>query len=219
MTDFLTEYGYGFIVVVVLLESVALPLPGESLVVAAGMLASSGKMNILLVLGASFLGSVLGDNVGYFVGRRYGRAAIVKWGDKFGFDEDKLRMVEEKFRSYGFIIVLIARFVFILRQLNGFVAGMMHMRWPQFLLYNSISAAAWTAVYGLTAYYFGKALTHFLEEQSTWAIIAISGSICAIGMFGTYKVLFDAKKARKTKADREKSGTLDREQSEGRSST
>ncbi|EAU40883.1 hypothetical protein FP2506_18384 [Fulvimarina pelagi HTCC2506] len=201
MTDFLTQYGYSLIVVVVLLESVAMPLPGESLVVAAGMLASSGKMNILLVLGASFLGSILGDNIGYFVGRRYGRAAIVRWGDRVGFDEDKLTMVEEKFNSYGFVIVLIARFIFILRQLNGFVAGMMRMRWPQFLLYNAISAALWTAVYGLTAYYFGKALTHFLEEQSTWAILAISGTICAIGMFGTYKVLFDAKKEKKAKAD------------------
>ncbi|MER0236825.1 DedA family protein [Fulvimarina sp. MAC8] len=211
MTDFLTQYGYGFIVVVVLLESVAMPLPGESLVVAAGMLASSGKMNIFLVLGASFLGSILGDNIGYFVGRRYGRAAIVKWGDRVGFDEDKLTMVEEKFQSYGFVIVLIARFVFILRQLNGFVAGMMHMRWLQFLLYNSISAALWTAAYGLTAYYFGKALTHFLEEQSTWAIIAISGLICAIGMFGTYKVLFDAKKEKNAKGT-QKNGREEREE-------
>ncbi|MEN3793567.1 DedA family protein [Fulvimarina sp. MAC3] len=209
MTEFLTEYGYGFIVVVVLFESLALPLPGESLVVAAGMLASSGKMNILLVLGSAFLGSVLGDNIGYFIGRRYGRAAILKWGDKVGFDEDKLKMVEEKFQSYGFIIVLIARFVFILRQLNGFVAGMMHMNWLQFLLYNAISAALWTAAYGLSAYYFGKALTHFLDVHSIWAIIGISGSICAIGMYGTYKVLFDAKKQKKAKVDEQKANSQD----------
>ena len=99
-------------------------------------------------------------------------------------------MVEERFRSYGFVIVLVARFVFILRQLNGFVAGMMHMPWPRFVLYNAISAALWSAAYGVTAYFFGKALEHFLHEQSTLAIVLVAGSICAIGMFGTYKWLF-----------------------------
>ncbi|MDY8108557.1 DedA family protein [Fulvimarina sp. 2208YS6-2-32] len=193
MIGFLTQYGYGFILLVVLLESVALPVPGESLVIAAGMLASRGDLDIVLVLGAAFVGSILGDNIGYAVGRRYGRRAIVRWGGKVGFGQDKLKLVETKFRSYGFVIVLIARFVFILRQLNGFVAGMMRMPWPQFLLYNSISAALWTAAYGLTAFYFGKALELFLEEQSTWLILLISGSVCAIGMFGTYKVLFDEK--------------------------
>ena len=190
MTEFLAQYGYGFIALVVCLESTGLPLPGESLVVAAGMLASNGQMNIWLVLASAFLGSILGDNLGYWVGRRYGRPAVIKWGHKVHFGEDKLEMVEERFRSYGFVIVLVARFVFILRQLNGFVAGMMHMPWPRFVLYNAISAALWSAAYGVTAYFFGKALEHFLHEQSTLAIVLVACSICAIGMFGTYKWLF-----------------------------
>ena len=68
MTEFLAQYGYGFIALVVCLESTGLPLPGESLVVAAGMLASHGQMNIWLVLASAFLGSILGDNLGYWVG-------------------------------------------------------------------------------------------------------------------------------------------------------
>ncbi|RFC64332.1 DedA family protein [Fulvimarina endophytica] len=205
MTEFIEQYGYGFILIVVLLESLALPLPGESLLVAAGMLSSNGELNLLLVLGAAFFGSIIGDNIGYLIGRRYGRAVVVRWGGKVGFGEDKLAMVEDRFQHYGFMIVLVARFVFILRQLNGFVAGMMRMNWLQFLLYNSISAALWTGAYGISAYYFGEALKHFLDEQSTIAILAISGTICAIGMFGTYRVLFSGGPASKD-GERDASG-------------
>ncbi|KQT88053.1 DedA family protein [Aurantimonas sp. Leaf443] len=195
MTAFLVQYGYGFLALVVLLESTGLPLPGESLVVAAGMLSGDGTLNIWLVLAAAFLGSVAGDNLGYLVGRRYGRRMVVKWGSKVGLGPEKLAIVEARFRTYGLAIVLVARFVIILRQLNGFVAGMMHMPWPRFLAYNCISAALWSAAYGLGAFLFGKALSHFLEEQSTLAIVGVALGICLVGSVGTYKVLFARDKA------------------------
>jgi len=191
LTEYLIQYGYAFIFVVVLLESTGLPLPGESLIVAAGMLSGEGSFNIVAVLIAAFSGSIVGDNLGYLVGRRYGRKIVVRWGAHFGLGEKRFAMVEERFQTYGFAVVLVARFVIILRQLNGFVAGTMRMNWPVFLFYNCISAALWAGAYGLGAYVFGAAFRHFFAEFGTWPIILIAGGVCLVGVVGTYRFLFN----------------------------
>ena len=190
MTGYLTQYGYAFLFVVVLFESTGIPLPGESILVASGMLAGEGSLNIWEVLFAAFAGSIVGDNLCYLVGRRYGRRIVVRWGSRFGLGEKRFAMVEERFKNYGFAVVLVARFVIILRQLNGFVAGTMRMSWPIFLFYNCISAALWSAAYGAGAYLFGSAFRHFFEAYSTWPIFVIAALVCVIGMVGTYKFLF-----------------------------
>ncbi|MEF2552422.1 DedA family protein [Aurantimonas sp. A2-1-M11] len=190
MNGYLSQYGYGFLFVVVLFESTGIPLPGESILVASGMLAGEGTLNIWLVLLAAFSGSIVGDNLGYLVGRRYGRKIVVRWGSHFGLGEKRFAMVEDRFKNYGFAVVLVARFVIILRQLNGFVAGTMRMSWPIFLFYNVISAALWTAAYGAGAYLFGSAFRHVFEGYSTWPLYVVAGLICLVGVIGTYKFLF-----------------------------
>jgi len=200
VTDYLAHYGYAFLFLVVLLESTGLPLPGESLVVAGGLLAGEGTFNIFLVLLTAWAGSVVGDNLGYAVGRRYGRKIVVRWGERFGLGEKRFKMVEERFQDYGFAVVLVARFVIILRQLNGFVAGTMHMNWGVFLLYNSISAALWSLAYGGLAYAFGTAFQKLFEGYSTWPLYVAAVVVCLIGCVGTYKFLF-----RRTDEDGEES--------------
>lgn len=195
MTEYLVQYGCGLLFIVVLLESTGLPLPGESLVVAGGLLAGEGSLHILLVLGAAFFGSIIGDNIGYLVGRRHGRAMVVRWGERFGLGEKRFKMVEERFQNYGIAVVLVARFIIILRQLNGFVAGTMHMNWPVFLLYNSISAAAWSLAYGGLAYLFGTAFQTYFSGHSTWPLYLAAIAICLVGCVGTYKFLFSRDEA------------------------
>lgn len=190
MTDLLAEYGYLFLALVIFAESTGVPVPGESLVMAAGMLSSDGQLDIFAVLFATWLGAILGDNVSYLVGRRYGRSAVIRWGHKVGLGAEKFAQVERTFRAYGFWVVLSARFIIILRQLNGFVAGTMRMSWPRFMLLNSISAMLWTGAYGLGAYAFGTALEHFLDSHSTLTILAIAISVSLVGFLGTYRVLF-----------------------------
>ena len=190
MTEYLAQYGCGLLFLVVILESTGIPLPGESLVVAGGLLAGEGSLNILVVLGAAFFGSIIGDNIGYAVGRRYGRKMVVRWGERFGLGEKRFKMVEERFQNYGIAVVLIARFVIILRQLNGFVAGTMRMNWPVFLFYNSLSAAAWSLAYGGLAYLFGTAFQTYFSSHSTWPLYLVAVAICLIGCVGTYKFLF-----------------------------
>ena len=202
MTEYLSQYGVVLLFVVVLFESTGLPLPGESLVVASGMLAGEGSFSLIAVLVAAWGGSIVGDNIGYFVGRRYGRKIVVRWGSKFGLGEERFRMVEERFQHYGIAVVLIARFVIILRQLNGFVAGTMKMNWPVFLLYNSISAALWAGVYGGGAYFFGAAFRNFFDSHDTWPIFVAAGLVCIIGCVGTYKFLFNEDAARERESGR-----------------
>ncbi|MBO0661541.1 DedA family protein [Jiella sp. MQZ9-1] len=193
MTEYLAQYGTGFLFLVVLLESTGLPLPGESLVVAGGLLAGQGSLSLWLVLGAAWAGSIVGDNIGYAVGRRYGRTIVVRWGEHFGLGEKRFKMVEDRFDNYGIAVVLIARFIIILRQLNGFVAGTMKMNWPVFLLYNSISAALWSLAYGGLAYAFGSAFQTYFAGHSTWPLYVAAAAICLIGCVGTYRFLFHSK--------------------------
>lgn len=193
MTEYLTSYGYAFLFVVVLLESTGLPLPGESLVMAAGMLAGEGTLSMTAVFLTAMGGSIVGDNLGYLLGRRFGRGMVVRWGEKVGLGERRFAMVEKRFEDYGIWVVLVARFIIILRQLNGFVAGTMHMNWPKFLLLNTISAALWAGAYGLGAYIFGAAFRVFFAEHGTWPIIVIAAGICLVGCIGTYRFLFREK--------------------------
>lgn len=204
MTEYLSQYGVVLLFIVVLFESTGLPLPGESLVMASGMLAGQGSLSLVAVLLAAWGGSIVGDNIGYFVGRRYGRKIVVRWGSKFGLGEERFKMVEERFQHYGIAVVLIARFVIILRQLNGFVAGTMKMNWPVFVLYNSISAALWAGAYGGGAYFFGAAFSKFFDSHATWPIFVAAGLVCVIGFVGTYKFLFSEDSAR----DRQSGGQV-----------
>jgi membrane protein DedA with SNARE-associated domain len=101
----------------------------------------------------AWAGSVLGDNVGYVIGRTLGRATISRYGAKIGLTDARMRAIERIFARYGSATVLFARFFSILRQLNGIVAGTLGMSWWRFLLFNAIGAALWVAVWVFAATY------------------------------------------------------------------
>jgi membrane protein DedA with SNARE-associated domain len=101
---------------------------------------------------------VLGDNVGYVIGRTVGRATLTRCGAKIGLTETRMSEIERIFLRYGSVTVLFARFFSILRQLNGIVAGMLKMPWWRFLLFNALGAALWVALWVFTAAYFSRYL-------------------------------------------------------------
>ncbi|MFV0473839.1 MAG: DedA family protein, partial [Pikeienuella sp.] len=104
--------------VTVTLESFGAPLPGESVMVATSAKAALGKVSIVHVALAAFLGSVLGDNIGYLIGRKLGQPAILRYGRRFGITQAAVTKAEDIMRRRGPIIVVGARFVVLLRQLN-----------------------------------------------------------------------------------------------------
>jgi membrane protein DedA with SNARE-associated domain len=177
---YLREYGIAAVFVVVCLEAFGVPLPGETLVIASGLLASRGDMNIVLLVGAIWSAAVLGDNIGYAIGMFGGRRLVLRHGARVGITEPRLARVEGFFSRYGAEIVMVARFFVGLRQLNGLIAGTVGMPWPRFLLYNAIGAALWTGVWGLGAYVLGHHISAILPWFHRFGYAAIALAALAV---------------------------------------
>jgi len=131
-------------------------MPGETMLIAAALLASGHELDIAVVLPVAFTAAVLGDNVGYAIGRFGGRALVLRLGRRLFVTEEKLAKVEGFFSRRGAIIVVVARFIEILRQLNGIAAGIAGMPWRRFLFFNALGAALWAGFWGTFFYQVGR---------------------------------------------------------------
>jgi membrane protein DedA with SNARE-associated domain len=164
VAPYLDRYGYAAVMVALLLESFGLPLPGETMLIAGAALAAEGGLRLAPLLACAWLAAVLGDNIGFAIGRFGGRRLILRYGGRIGITDGRLARVEGFFHRYGGEVVLIARFFAVVRQLNGLVAGTAGMRWWRFLAYNAAGAALWVAAWGLGVYYFGQSLGHVVAR-------------------------------------------------------
>jgi membrane protein DedA with SNARE-associated domain len=149
------EYGVPALFVTMFFETLGAPLPGESALILSAGAAAAGKLDIRAVVVAAWLGSVLGDNVAYLIGRRLGRPAILRYGRRVCITEARYAKAEAIAKRHGPLMVMAARFVVVLRQLNGLVAGTIGMRWPVFLAANAAGAALWVGLWTTLAYRFG----------------------------------------------------------------
>jgi len=187
LEPFVHEYGAAAVMVILTLESLGLPLPGESVLVLASVLAGRGELSLPFLMLAAWAGAVMGDNIGYLIGRRLGRILIIRYGAKIGITAGRLSKVEAVFGRYGSVTVAFARFVNVLRQLNGVVAGMLKMDWRRFLFFNALGGALWVSAWTLTGFYLGahvsdiKAVAHDLERAG--AILGLGVLIAAL-VFG-----------------------------------
>ena len=136
-------------------ESFGLPLPGESALVAGSVLAARGDLPIIAVALAGWSAAVLGDSTGYLIGWLGGRSLLLRFGPSIGLTAERFERVVAQFHRYGFMVVLLARFVVILRQFNGLVAGTLSMPLVRFVPANAIGAGLWVAVWGVGPYLFG----------------------------------------------------------------
>jgi membrane protein DedA with SNARE-associated domain len=152
---YLQQYGLVTLGVIIYFESLGAPLPGESALVSASLLASRQDFAIADVCLVVWIAAVLGDFTGYLIGQFGGRPILERYGWIVKLTPERLLRFEEIFRVRGPIIVVTARFFVILRQLNGLIAGSMKMPWLRFLLANMVGAALWVAVWGLGPYFFG----------------------------------------------------------------
>ena len=172
LEHFVRGYGVAAVTVILTLEALGAPVPGETLLIFSAVLAARGEMSLPALLVCAWAGSVLGDNIGYWIGRRLGRVAVTRYGSRIGITPQRFDAIEGVFARYGAATVGFARFVNILRQLNGIVAGTLGMPWRRFLLFNALGAALWVAVWVLGAFYLG-------EHISTIARIGHHGGVVA----------------------------------------
>jgi len=149
------QYGVVAVFVILTFESFGAPLPGESLLIAASILAGHGDVSFMSLFFAAWAGAVMGDNIGYLIGRRLGHRLLQHLGGKFGLTAERLARVEAVFARYGPATVGFARFFNVLRQLNGVVAGSLEMPWRRFLLFNALGGALWVLAWTTIGYYLG----------------------------------------------------------------
>jgi membrane protein DedA with SNARE-associated domain len=156
----LESYGYLVVFLLVMIESIGVPVPGETALIAAALYAgSTHKLEIWWVIAAAIAGAIIGDNIGYSIGRYGGARLLLRHGHRLGLHEGRLKIGIWLFRRHGGKVVFWGRFVSILRTYAAFLAGTNQMAWPRFLVFNAAGAIVWATVYGVAYYVFGSALS------------------------------------------------------------
>lgn len=170
------QYGYLAVGGLILLEDFGVPSPGETVLIAGAFFAGLGHLDILLVFLVGFAGAVIGDNIGFAIGNYGGEPLIKRYGKYVLLTPERVGKATDFFERHGGKVIIIARFVEGLRQLNGIIAGMSRMAWPKFLSFNIIGAALWTAAWSAVGYFGGSHIETFLHYELYFAI-AVAAAI------------------------------------------
>jgi membrane protein DedA with SNARE-associated domain len=165
----LDRHGYAAVVALVGVESFGVPAPGQTILIAAGVYAGAGQLNLAAVLGLGWLAAVVGDNLGYAIGHYGGRKLVLRFGRYVRLTGDRLATAERFFARHGNIVVPVARFIDGLRQVNGIVAGLAQMEWRRFLAYNMLGATAWVGLWVLVGYLAGAHIETIYREFQRYA--------------------------------------------------
>jgi membrane protein DedA with SNARE-associated domain len=184
MTHFLTHNGLPLLFAVVMIESFGIPLPGETALIAFGVLAAEGHYSIASVIALAAAGAIVGDNLGYWlIGRLGGRALFRRWRWLNQYSDRVLPRAEALMARHGGKTVFFGRFVSILRYTVAWVAGLSGMQWWRFLFWNAAGGIAWATAVGLTAYYGGRAAADAIQRYGLYAAAAVLVAII-IGWLG-----------------------------------
>jgi membrane protein DedA with SNARE-associated domain len=151
---YIVTYGVIVVFAIVYFEMLGAPLPGETGVITASLLAVHGELSIVNVFAAVLMGTTLGGITGFAIGSFGGRKLLVRYGPSVKLTPERLAAFESRFVTQGAWIVVIARFVPFLRQLNSMIAGAMGMPWKTFLIANVAGALLWTSVWTVGPYIF-----------------------------------------------------------------
>jgi membrane protein DedA with SNARE-associated domain len=179
LTPILASHGYLAVFGFLFIESFGAPVPGQTMLMAAGVFAGAGKLNVAGVAIVGFLAAVAGDNVGYLIGHLGGRGLVLRFGRYIFVTEERLKKAENFFGRHGGKIVAVARFLDGLRQLNGVVAGIVGMPWRRFLACNALGAMAWVGVWTSVGYLAGGHLTVIYQQFHRYQalVLLVAGAI------------------------------------------
>ncbi len=188
-------YGYVIVFAAIMIESMGVPFPGETmLIIAAAYAASNPQLSIYLVIASAASGAIVGDNLGYWIGREGGRRLIMKYGRFVGLTDERYLKAQVFLKKHGGKAVFFGRFVSVARTWIAVLVGAHHLNWVQFLIYNVLGGIVWATLYGSLGYFFGQNLP-FLEK-----IIKDVGLGLTAGVIGALVVYFFIRKKRKARA-------------------
>jgi membrane protein DedA with SNARE-associated domain len=177
----LATYGYLAVFFFVGIESLGIPVPGETMLVTAAIYAgTTGRLSIFWVIVASSAGAILGDNIGYVIGRTGGYRLLKRYGRYIRLEENRLRLGQYLFHKHGPKVVFFGRFVSVLRIFAAFLAGVNHMHWRRFLIFNAAGGIIWSTIYGIAAYLLGQQLLRLSGPVD--AALAVAGVMVIIAV-------------------------------------
>ena len=178
--NLIQTYGLWVLFPVVMLEGMGIPVPGETALVAAAVYAgSTNKISIASVVLVAALAAIIGDNIGYLIGRSIGLQLIVRYGRYIRVNESRLKIGRYLFLRHGGKIVLIARLITVLRAFVPLLAGINRMRWRYFLLMNAIGGICWASLFGGVAYLFGEEINRVTGPVRLLLLVAAIGLVIA----------------------------------------
>jgi membrane protein DedA with SNARE-associated domain len=176
----LQHYGLWGIFALVLIEDFGIPVPGETVIIAGAIYAGSGRLNVVGVGVVAFVAAVLGDNIGYGIGRWGGRRLVDRWGKYVFLTPERLDKAEEFFDRQGAKIITIARFIEGLRQANGIIAGITKMHWLRFLAYNALGAALWVGAWVSIGYFAGQHINTIYGVITRYSLYVVIVAVVVI---------------------------------------
>ena len=185
LAPILNNYGYFAVGGLVLVEDFGIPVPGETILIAASLYAGAGRLNVVAVGVIAWVCAVLGDNIGFLIGHFGGRRLALKYGKYVFLTAGRLDKAENFFEHHGGKIIVAARFIEGLRQANGIVAGITGMHWKRFIPFNALGAALWVGLWVSLGYLAGNHITTIYEQITRYSLyVLIALAVAAAALIG-----------------------------------
>lgn len=182
VSELVETFGYPLLFAAVMAESSGVPVPGETGLITAALLASRGRMHIELVIPIAALGAIVGDNIGYTIGRKGGRWLLERPGRFQAHRRQALDLGEPFFEKHGPKAVFFGRFILGLRVWASWLAGATKMRWRSFFFWNALGGICWATAIGLIAYFLGSAASNAIEAFGIYGLVAVVLGALALGV-------------------------------------
>jgi membrane protein DedA with SNARE-associated domain len=181
----IASHGYWALFALVGLESLGVPLPGETALIIAGTYAgTTGRLDPWLIFVVASAAAIIGDNIGYWIGDKGGYRLARRYGSKVRLDERKLKTARYLFDRHGTKVVFFGRFVSVLRTYAAFLAGTSKMAWRRFLPANAAGGIIWAGIYTLAAYLAGNAL-----QRASGTIDWVLGGLAVAAIIAVWLVV------------------------------
>jgi len=174
LADLISAHGYWIVAIIVAVESMGIPAPGETALVTAAIFAgTTHRLDIVWVILAAAVGAIVGDNIGYMLGRRFGYALLLRYGKLVRIDEKRIKLGQYLFRRHGGKVVFFGRFIALLRIFAGPLAGALRMPYRRFLAANVLGALVWAGGTTFLVYSLGTLAEQWLQRFA-WVGLAVA---------------------------------------------
>jgi membrane protein DedA with SNARE-associated domain len=175
--------GYPLLGVFVGVEALGVPVPGETAVIFAGLAAASGRLSIVGVIIVAAAGAIIGDNIGFLIGRRGGRRLLERPGRFYDERQRVLALGDPFFERHGPKAVFLGRWVAGLRVWTSWLAGASDMHWRSFAIWNALGGSAWATSVALAAYYGGTGVEKVFSKIGIYAVIVVGAVLIVAGAY------------------------------------